>query len=93
MTAPDPLLIELRALVARVAGPSRTPADGGPDTRLSGAGFWLDSIELLDVIVACEAEFGITFDATRDLTGSAVETLGSLADLIRSKRVDAVSGS
>ena len=79
--------------LTRVAGPSRTPADSGPDTRLSGAGFWLDSIELLEVIVACEAEFGITFDAMRDLTGSALETLGSLADLVRSKRVGAASGS
>ena len=87
MTAPDPLLAAIRALVERVAGPSRTPPGGGPETQLSGAGFWLDSIELLEVVVACEGEFGITFDATRDFTGAALETLGSLTDLIRSKRL------
>jgi acyl carrier protein len=50
-----------------VAGPSRTPPDSGPQTPLSGAGLRLDSVELLEVVVACECEFGIMFDATRDL--------------------------
>ena len=93
MSASDPLLEEIQALVARVAGPDRTPPDSGGATPLAGAGFWLDSIELLEVVVACEAEFGITFDAVRDLTAPALETLGSLTDLVRSKRVGAASGS
>jgi acyl carrier protein len=91
--AADPLLTTLQALVERVAGPSRTPRRSDPATRLSEGGFWLDSIELLEVVVACETEFRITFDATRDLTGPALETLGSLTDLIRSKHVDTVPGS
>jgi acyl carrier protein len=86
VTTPDPVLEALRALVERVAGPGRTPPDSGPETPLSGSGFWLDSIELLEVVVACEAEFEITFDATQDLTGAALETLGMLTALIRSKR-------
>lgn len=81
----DPLLDAARALVTRVAGPSRTPPGSGAETPLSEAGFWLDSVELLEVVVACESEFGITFDATRDLTPAAVETLGSLTELLRSK--------
>ena len=60
------LLEAMRALVTRVAGPSRAPADSGPATPLSEGGFWLDSVELLEVVVACESEFDITFDATRD---------------------------
>ena len=86
MRAPDPILDAIRALVERVAGPSRIPADSGPDIPLSGAGFWLDSVELLEVVVGCESEFGITFDATTDLTGETFETLGSLSALIRAKQ-------
>ena len=92
MTAPDPLLDTIRALVERVVGASRMPPASGPETQLSGTGFWLDSIELLEVIVACEAEFEITFDATRDLTGAALETLGTLTELIRSKRSHVYAG-
>jgi acyl carrier protein len=86
VTAPAASLDAVRALVARVAGPSRTPADSGPDTPLSEGGFWLDSVDLLEVVVGCEEAFGIAFDATRDLTRDAVETLGTLAALIDGKR-------
>lgn len=83
---PDPLLDAIRALVERVAGPGRALSDSGPGTPLSEAGFWLDSVELLEVVVACESEFAITFDAARDLTDGAFETLGTLTELIRAKR-------
>ena len=81
----DPLLEAVRGLVSRVAGPSRTPPDAGADHALSGGGFWLDSVELLEVVVTCEEEFGITFDATRDLAEDALSTLGTLTELIRAK--------
>ena len=84
MSASDPLLDGVRALVERVAGPSRIAAAARPgDAALREEGFWLDSVELLEVVVACEAEFGITFDAMRDLAREALETLGSLTELIR----------
>jgi acyl carrier protein len=92
MSAVDPLLDAIRALVERVAGPSRTPAVGGPETPLSGEGYWLDSVELLEVVVACESEFGITFEATTDLTDAAFETLGTLTALIRAKRAGVHAG-
>jgi len=84
--ASDPLLDATRALVERVAGPSRTPEDSGPETPLSAEGFWLDSVELLELVVACETEFNIMFDATTDLTGGTFETLGALTERIREKR-------
>lgn len=84
MTTRDPLLDATRALVGRIAGPSRTPRDAGPETRL-GDGYWLDSVELLEVLVACEKEFGIVFEDVGDLEAGALETLGTLTDLIRSK--------
>jgi len=75
----------VRQVVARVAGPERTPSDAGPDTPLGAGGFWLDSVDLVEVIVACEEEFAVTFDGESDLTAEALSTVRSLADLILSK--------
>jgi len=86
MTACDPLRDAIRGIVERVAGPSRTPPDSGPETPLSGAGYWLDSVELLEVVLGCESEFSITFDPRSDLTPEAVATIGTLTELVRVKR-------
>jgi len=84
----DPTLIDgLRAIVMRVVGAARVPADVGADTRLSDGGLWLDSIDLLQVVLACEAQFGITFRPAEDLIGNGLETLGTLADVIRRRHV------
>jgi acyl carrier protein len=85
MNDTDPILIATRAIIERIAGSDRTPADCGPDTPLAD-GFWLDSVELVDVLVACEQEFGIIIDDDMDVRSGAFGTLGSLADLIRSKQ-------
>ena len=86
MTDRDAVLARLRVIVARVVGPRRTPpAALSTDLHPGEGGWWLDSLELLEVIVACEAEFQITFEPARDLLGGALETLGTLAALIRSK--------
>ncbi len=84
MRIDDPLLDATRAIVERVAGPSRAPADAGADTRLT-EGYWLDSIELLEVLIACETQFGIVLDEQRDLDDGVFETLGSLTTMIRTK--------
>ena len=89
MTSPGALLEALRTLVTRVAGPGRAPVESGPATPLSEGGFWLDSVELLEVVVACESEFDITFDATRDFVDDAFATLGTLAALVDRKRAAA----
>jgi acyl carrier protein len=92
VTSPGALIEAMRALVTRVAGPSRAPVESGPATPLSEGGFWLDSVELLEVVVACESEFDITFDATRDFAGDAFETLGTLAALVDRKRAAVRAG-
>ena len=79
------LLAATRAIIERIAGPSRTPPGIGPETPLAD-GLWLDSIELLEVVVACESEFGIVFDEANDLQSGVFDTLGTLTDLIRVKR-------
>ena len=80
----DKAVVErLCAIVARVVGAPRVPANAGAGTFLRDGGLWLDSMELLQVVVACEAEFGITFEPAEDLLGDGLETLGTLADVIR----------
>ena len=81
MTAPDVIIHTVQAIVARVAGPSRTPEGAGPDTRLAD-GFWLDSMEMLDVVLACEQHFGIVFEEGRDLTPASLETVRHLASVV-----------
>ena len=86
MTGGDATLASIRVIVEEVAGSRRIPAQVGPETRLSEGGFWLDSVELLQVVVACEERFGIVFDANQDLTPEPLETLATLTALVRAKR-------
>ena len=40
---------------------------------------------MLELIVACETEFGVVFDPAHDLTREGLTTVGSLAEVIREK--------
>ncbi len=79
-------LERVQAIVARVAGPARSPAAPGPDTPLQEGGFWLDSASVLEVILACEAEFDVAFDPEMDFDEHALRTVGTLFSLIEAKR-------
>jgi len=81
----DAMLERVQRVVARVAGAARTPSNAGPDTPLAAGGFWLDSVDLVEVGVACEEEFAVTFEGESDLTAEAMRTVRTLADLILSK--------
>lgn len=82
MTAPPPSVIaRVQSVIERVTGPGRTPPHVGPDTPL-GDGVWLDSIELVNVTVGCEEEFGIVFDA---LPRGTFHTLGTLAAAVQAR--------
>jgi acyl carrier protein len=74
----------LQALVGRVAG--FTPPDAGPDTPLIDGGFWLDSVRLLEAIIECEVEFGVTFDPESDFSEARLTTVGALFALLQAKR-------
>jgi acyl carrier protein len=83
----SPLTVErVQAIIARAAGPGRAPIDAGPETPLVDGGFWLDSVHLLEAIIACEAAFGIIFDPDTDFTGAHLSTVRTLHDLIRVKQ-------
>jgi acyl carrier protein len=79
----DDVLARVQSLVLRTAGPRRTSPDAGPDTPLGEGGFWLDSVDMLDLILACEHEFGTAFGPSADLSAEALHTIRSLADFIR----------
>ncbi len=87
MTSPDAVEHAVLAIVQRVAGSSRIPEGAGPETRLTD-GFWLDSMEMLDVVLACEQQFGIVFEAGRDLTPASLETVRHLAMVVHARLQD-----
>jgi len=76
-------LDRLREVFVRVIGAARVPHEVGVDVPLAEDGLGLDSVELLQVVLGCEAEFGITFEPAQDLIGDGLKTVGTLADLIR----------
>lgn len=76
----------VQALVTRIAGPSQSPSNAGPDTPLLEGGFGLDSVHLLDAIIACEREYGVVFEPRTDFTAEALRTVRSLYHLIHAKR-------
>jgi len=76
-------LDKLHAVLVRVIGEARVPDDIDIDVPLAEDGLGLDSVELLHVVLACETEFGITFEPAQDLIGDGLKTVGTLADLIR----------
>jgi acyl carrier protein len=80
----DPVLERLRALITSAR--RSAPTDVHPDTRLDDHGVGLDSLELFQLLVACEREFDLTFDPRLDLTPATLATVGSLAERIRVKR-------
>ena len=80
----EPTLEQVQAIVARVAG--RSGSVSGADTPLTNGGYWLDSVHLLETIIACEEAFAVELDADVDLTAATLRSVGTLFDLIRSKR-------
>ena len=79
----DPVVVDrLLKIVAEVAGPARTPETLGVGTTLRDGGLWLDSVALLELIVAVESEFEVDFDPASDFAEGALESVGSLAAMI-----------
>jgi acyl carrier protein len=89
MTAPS-ILEKVLAIVGAVAGSGRTPPDAGPETPLAQDGYWLESVELLEVLVACEETFNFDFDPDMDVTEETLRSVGTLADVIERKQASSV---
>lgn len=82
----SPIVERVRAIATRLAGPERTPPDANADTSLGEGGFSLDSLELLELIVACEEQFAIVFEPETGLTRASLRTVGSLAAAVAERR-------
>ena len=52
---------QLIAILTRVAGLDRTPRRAGRQTPIGENGFWLDSVDLVEVVLACEEAFAVEF--------------------------------
>jgi hypothetical protein len=85
MAVEDAVVDQVLALVVQVAGPARTPPGAGPDTRLWGGGFFLDSIQLLHVMLACDQSFPDSSAPRRQITPAELATIGSLAAAMRER--------
>ena len=79
----DVVLDRVLGIVAFIAGPHRVPEKLGPDTPITAGGVELDSTALLELILSCEVEFGITFDPAVHLTEDRLRTVGTLAESVR----------
>lgn len=75
----------LHRIAAAVAGPARAPADPGPDTPLGETGYWLDSVDIVEVVLASEREFAVAFDGDEDLTAQTLSSIRTFAALIAGK--------
>lgn len=78
----QPVLERVLAILSGVAGADRVPPGAGVDTPLGENGYWMDSVDILEVILACEHEFNITLVDAEELTEEALATVGSLAAMI-----------
>jgi acyl carrier protein len=76
---------EVKAVLVETLGVQDRAASIDAGTPLLGSLPELDSMAVLELVAALEQHFGVTIDDD-DVTAEAFETLGSLADMVASKR-------
>jgi acyl carrier protein len=81
MGAPDDLS-RLVSILKEVAGPDRTPTRVEPETSINEGGFWLDSADFLEVVLACEEAFSVDIDPSSVLADGAALTVERLMDAV-----------
>jgi acyl carrier protein len=77
-----PRLPELIGILAEIAGPDRTPPQVGLETSLTEGGLWLDSADLLEAVLACEAAFSVRLDPPALFSDISTLTVGRLMDAV-----------
>lgn len=77
----DPVFLRVVDIVCQIAGPRRAVPIVEPATPLSGGGFWLDSLDLVNVMLLCEEGFGDVFSKAGDPL-SLAESLRTVGELV-----------
>ena len=72
----------LIGILTEIAGPDRTPPHPGPETPLVDGGFWLDSADLLEAVLACEAAFSVRLDPPALFADGTALTVARLMDAV-----------
>jgi acyl carrier protein len=82
----DPLLEELRVKLVEAVGLTDVkPEDIDPEAPLIGDGLGLDSIDVLELVVMLEQDYGVRID-NKDLGRQVFASLRALADYVREHR-------
>jgi acyl carrier protein len=82
----DPLLEELRGKLVEAVGLTDVrPEDIDPDQPLVGEGLGLDSIDILELVVLLEEDYGVKVD-NKELGRKVFASLRSLTDYVREHR-------
>ena len=82
----DPLLDELKVKLVEAVGLTDVrPEDIDPDQPLVGEGLGLDSIDVLELVVMLEEDYGVKID-NKELGRKVFASLRSLADYVREHR-------
>jgi acyl carrier protein len=80
----EELLSRVRKILIDRLHVRRTPDEIDPDTSLFLSGLGLDSVDMVELVVACEAEFGVTIRS--GTAGRArLRTLNNVVDFVISE--------
>ncbi len=77
----EEMLSRVRRILIERLNVRRAPDEIDPDTALFGSGLGLDSVDLVELVVACEAEFRLKFG--RGASGRArLRTVNNVVDFV-----------
>ncbi len=65
----------------------RAPGEFDPDTPLFGTGLALDSVDVVEIVVALESTFGVSLDENE--APAALRTINTLVDAVLAKSAGA----
>ncbi len=77
-------------IIAILNLPEITPENIDPDAQLVGGPLGIDSIDVLEMVIMIEKDYGVTID-NKELGAKVFATLRTLADYIRSNTKELAS--